>query len=342
MLSDNDSFISAIDCTSLSDSDSFCSISETLGDTLRQNFNISSNQLLNVCHINAQSIPSHYNDLLEAFCGTNVHAILISESWFKPHLLSTSYSLPGFILIRNDRVDKRGGGVAIYLRSDLPYTVVKQSSHNSYTAEYLFLEVRVKGVKTILGVVYCPPSVDYFSDLESALESLGSEYVHHIIMGDFNTDLLTPTSPRTLKLQNIIKSMGLHILPLHATHHNPNVDTWLDLMLISSLSLIATHGQCSAPGFSRHDAIFVSYILKPPKAKPKILHLRSFARIDVDQLREDASTIDWRSLLAATSMDEKVRLFNMKVINLFNIHAPIKKIKLKRSPAPWMTEDIKL
>lgn len=36
----------------------------------------------------------------------------------------------------------------------------------------------------------CPLNVDYFTDFESVLESLGSEYSHHVIIGH-NTILLT-------------------------------------------------------------------------------------------------------------------------------------------------------
>ncbi|WP_337233217.1 hypothetical protein, partial [Vibrio cholerae] len=67
----------------------------------------------NVIHINAQSIPAHYPELLTTFDSKHIHAILVSESWLQPVLPSTSYSLPGFQLIRNDRTGKGGGGVAI-------------------------------------------------------------------------------------------------------------------------------------------------------------------------------------------------------------------------------------
>lgn len=62
----------------------------------------------NGCHINA-STPSRYDDLTVTFSDSNVDAVLISETWLKPHLLSTSYTLPDFDLIRNDRLDRRGG-----------------------------------------------------------------------------------------------------------------------------------------------------------------------------------------------------------------------------------------
>ena len=133
---DSDSFFSASDSNSSSVDDSFCSVTDTLGDLLRIKFSQNVDRLLNVCHVNAQSIPSHYNELYDTFTNNNVHAVLISETWLKPELLSTAYSLPGFILLRNDRIGKRGGGVAIYLRADLPYKILSTSSPNN-SAEFV-------------------------------------------------------------------------------------------------------------------------------------------------------------------------------------------------------------
>ena len=158
MISDNDESFHSANESVTSLNESFCSIADTLGDSLRDIFKQQNNRLLNVCHLNAQSVPSHFNDLYEAFYDSNVHAVLISETWLKPQLLSTSYQLPGFVLIRNDRVGKGGGGVAIYLRSDFPYKIISSSSSNySASAEFLFLEVCVRGAKIILGVVLLSP-----------------------------------------------------------------------------------------------------------------------------------------------------------------------------------------
>lgn len=287
MFSDNDSFYSANESSASSDG-SFISVTDTLGDILRTQFNQAYNNTFNVCHINAQSVPSHYSELYATFTDNNVHAILISESWLKPNLLSTSYSLPGFVLIRNDRLEKRGGGVAIYLRCEFRHRVLATSAGSSGTAEFLFLEVPIKGIKTVIGVVYCPPSADYFTNFELVLESLGSEYEHYIIMGDFNTNLLAPHSPRSRKLLHIAESVGLSILPLKGTHHcSSGDDTWLDLILTSNPSLVSCHGQHSAPGFSHHDLIFLTYNLKPKSLKRSIDYIRELCfNYDIIALQE--------------------------------------------------------
>ena len=132
------------------------------------------------------------------------------------------------------------------------------------------------------------------------------------------------------------------MLPLQPTHHNTvGDDTWLDLILTSNPSLVSSHGQLIAPGFSHHDLVFLSYILKPPKSKPAFLNRRAFAQMNTEKLIEDVSNIDWTLLEEAATVDDKVN-FNSIVIKLYDSHAPFRKIKIKRPPAPWMNAEIRM
>ncbi|XP_052750401.1 uncharacterized protein LOC128200581 [Galleria mellonella] len=310
----------------------------------RQN-RLKDSKFFNVCHINCQSIPAHYTDLIDAFSEPNIHALLSSESWLKPALSSITYSIPGYVLIRNDRTSKSGGGVAIYLRSTLPYKVVLSSpSDYRSTAEFLFIEIDFKGTKVAIGVVYCPPSTDYFGDLDTAIDFINSSYNHIIIMGDFNTNLLKDTTS-TRKLRSILDFADISILPLKPTHYNPDTDdSWLDIICTSLIDHVIEYDQFSAPAFSRHDLLLLSYKIKPIKPlkpKPTIARVRNFNRIDVDLLCRDAALIDWKPLLDSCNIDDKIVLFNAQILSLFDKHAPIRTVKLRRPPAPWITDDVR-
>lgn len=338
----DESFHTACDLSfiSYSSDDSVCTLN-TLYQNLQHTF-LDYHKFLNLCHINCQSIPAHHNELLDAFSSLNLHAILISESWLKPQLDSSWFAIPGYILIRNDRLGKRGGGVALYLRSDLKYTILANSpSLYTASAEFMFLQVQVGGAKVILGVVYCPPNTDFYLDLERALETISFQSTHQIIMGDFNTDLLKD-SPSSQKLRNIFQSVNLSVLPLDATHHNiDSPDTWLDLILVSSPEHVLKHGNILAPGFSRHDLIFTSYKLKQCKPKPSVIQMRNFTKIDVDCLRLDAQNLDFSPVFNSDSIDDKVFLYNSAIIGLFDKHAPINSVRLRRPPAPWITDKVR-
>ncbi|XP_026331763.1 uncharacterized protein LOC113239113 [Hyposmocoma kahamanoa] len=161
-------------------------------------------------------------------------------------------------------------------------------------------------------------------------------------MGDFNTDLMK-NSMRARSLKAVIESVALTVLPLEPTHHNVDAsDTWLDLILASSIDHVGKAGQFLAPGFSRHDLIYLSYKIKPLKAQPVTIELRSFARLDMEVLKKDAQAFDWGPTLSASTVDEAVFSLNSAVLKLFDTHAPIRSVKLKRPPAPWITRAVRI
>ena len=342
---DDEQLDDSISCSSSDLSNStFHSISPTLSDFLISEFNTVPKNF-NVVHINAQSIPAHYADLLASFDSKNIHAILVSESFLHPNLPSTSYSLPGFQLIRNDRSSSCHGGVAIYLRSYIPFTVISKSLQPPLpnTAEHLFLEVFLSHTKVLLGVFYSPSlKINYFSSFEALLEELVPSYNHSIIMGDFNTCLIKNDS-RARTLQSIVTSCNLHLLPLNATHFFPNcTPSLLDLMIVASPDHVARHGQVEADAFSYHNLVYLSYRIRPPKLKHRTLIQRNFKDMDLSRLCEDAENVNWSVIDSCATIDDKVFSFHKLLIELYDRHAPERPVRVKHFPAPWLTEDIKL
>ena len=341
-----DSFHSALSSDEDS-SNSFCSLDDpclTLDKILSKEFT-SLHKNFNICHINAQSLPGHFSEFYNTFNQPNIHAVLISESWLKPSLQSTCFSVPGYVLIRNDRLGRVGGGVAIYLKSHISYkTICHSTSSNDSSSspdcfEYLFIEINV-GVKFALGVVYCPHNKNYFNNLEVVLEDLLANYSHVTIMGDFNTCLLRD-DVRARKLNSILMSLNLRMLLLKPTHHTNYADTLLDLIITSNSDLVSKYGQFPASGFSLHDLIFVSLRLKLPKSKPVTLLLRSFQNLNIEKLRSDALSIDWSQVEAIRSIDEKVDWLNSNIIALFDKHAPRQLIKIKNQSSLWFNDDFR-
>ncbi|CAK1589714.1 unnamed protein product [Parnassius mnemosyne] len=160
-------------------------------------------------------------------------------------------------------------------------------------------------------------------------------------MGDFNTCLLKGDN-RSIKLEAIIEACNMQILPLSATHNFPNsTPSLLDLIMVSSSNLVFKHGQCPADAFSYHDLIFLSYKLRPPKIKPKLVLRRNFGGMDIEQLCEDAYNIDWSVIERAPCIDDKVELFCSLLTQLYDVHAPMHYVRLKHLPAPWLSDDLK-
>ena len=111
-------------------------------------------------------------------------------------------AIPGYQLVRRDR-DQHGGGVVVYIKNNLPFTITL--THPS--AELLIVELKLRRSSVLCGTCYHPPSSDIsgLTSIESALEQLApSKLKSLVLLGDFNIDR-SPTSKHPLL--NIIMSI---------------------------------------------------------------------------------------------------------------------------------------
>lgn len=297
------------------------------------------------CHINAQSLLSHFPDFSAIFNTNNLHCIAISETWLKPSLPTTLVALQNYQFFRNDRTGKRGGGVGIYCRSDIKSKIIAQSD-GPYSArpEFLIVEMLFNKQKLLVAVVYRPPKIGYMNEFETILLNLIPTYEHIVVFGDFNTNLLN-NSPDVIQLTSIFNSCNMTILPLNPTNHTitskTHSHTLIDLIVISNPDKAVTYGQLPVPSISTHDLIYLSYSLRVPKAKPKYIIYRDLNNINEDLLKTDAYEMPWNDIYALDDINSKVDRLNTLILSLYDRHAPEKQAKVTRPPAPWMTEEIR-
>ncbi|KAI5639939.1 hypothetical protein NE865_07668 [Phthorimaea operculella] len=125
----------------------------------------------------------------------------------------------------------------------------------------------------------------------------------------------------------------------HFPHNGP--PSLLDLAISSSPELVATYGQFNAPAFSQHDLIYASFKIRPPKRRHKTIVIRDYSRIDKEAFERDLAAADWGSVFGSDDVDEKVGAFQLLLISLYDKHAPLKEVRVKHYPAPWLTSAIK-
>ena len=65
--------------------------------------------------------PNLHADLI----ANNIGIVIITETWLKSHHANSQFALPGYSLFRRDRLKRRGGGVAIYVKTALHATILE-------------------------------------------------------------------------------------------------------------------------------------------------------------------------------------------------------------------------
>lgn len=296
-----------------------------------------------LCHLNAESVLAHLDDIVDLMYSKSCHALCVSESFLKPTLPDNLVHIAGYKIFRNDRVGKGGGGVAIYIRDDLRGKIIYNSDPNySSKPEILLVEIVSDQSKVLVGVIYKPPNAGNLGDIEDVLGSYCSGYEKLILVGDFNTNVQRDSNA-VRQLKSIFDAFALDILHTGPTCHVQRGDidshTTLDLM-VTKKDKVSNHGQISTPHISIHDLIYLSYSLKSKRYKPRLITYRDLKNIDQQLLNRSAEGVGWGEVLVETELDEKVTKFNKLLLNLYDTLAPLQTKRATRPAAPWMNERI--
>lgn len=300
---------------------------------------VASNNFL-ICHINSQSLMAHRDDLVNTFSNCLHDLILVSETWLKPSLQSSAVDLRGYRLLRCDRVDRRGGGVAVYVKDNISCRIVKHSSSDKTPSlEYLFIEINLHK-KFLVGVLYSPPMCSYFEEFDAVMAELVPIYSEIIMMGDLNTCMIRDSS-RSKLLHNIFDSYNLKLINKKPTHHLPNSNTLLDLVVTSMPNKIFTFGQHDAYQFSHHDLIYAALNFKRPKFRRRVIKFRNLNIVDDIHIANRARVVDWKLVYQKPTLDEKVKFLNQRILEIYDDLAPVRTVTVRRPSCAWLNENLK-
>lgn len=285
----------------------------------------------NIGHVNAQSLcPSTSNTKLEefksTFCDSGLDVIGISETWYKPCMISQSLALPGYNLIRNDRPGdsnissnchpRRGGGVCLYIANNLSYKIVFRGK-NYGQCESLFVEVFGNGGSILVGVVYLPNGcVDTFENLHS---DLFDRFSNIVVMGDFNYNLFDPV--KSINLRSLVSRCGLSVvhnnLPTHLSLPF-NTTSLLDYFLLSQTSNLVFKGQLQFPFFSSHHSFVFISINFEPQFRQVLTEYKDYDKANFDSLCQQFNQM--RILCPSLMNDVDSQLHNIDAI-VENLHS---------------------
>ena len=152
-----------------------------------------------IAHLNARSLPRHFDEVSRLVINTDFDIISLSESWLNKSISNNNIKIAGYKMFRRDRAIRGGGGVCMYVKDSYKSKVININYNNSLI-EVLFVELVLKYFKVVVGVLYRPPSVSYtvFSDLLPLINNLQSCYSNIVFTGDFNVDMFVDSSAKKI------------------------------------------------------------------------------------------------------------------------------------------------
>ena len=183
---------------------------------------------------------------------------MISETKLDASFPNAQFHVEGYKLYRKDR-DSNGGGVIIYIRSDL--TSRQRTDLETDQIECISVEILVGNTKWLVMGMYKPPSMkpDTFStDLQKYLDKVHISIENFILLGDLNYDLSDPTKGKTLRdmfdifnLQNLIKKPTCFM--------KDSKPSLVDVILTNKPKLFMISDQCGTGLSDWHNMVYISF-----------------------------------------------------------------------------------
>ena len=147
---------------------------------------------------------------------------------------------------------KNGGGVCIYIRSNINFQLRADLSPNNL--EFLTVEITKPRSKPFLvSTWYRPPqsSPDLFSTFERIFDNIDAENLELYLMGVLNCNLLSEVvNNNSCHLLSIIDIYGLTQLITESTRVTQYSSTLIDLCLTNSPDKISKSGESIRNGFA--------------------------------------------------------------------------------------------
>lgn len=293
---------------------------------------------LKVACINIRSLLPKVYDLGVYVHSNKLDVIIVVETWLNSTIADGHLLIDDYVIIRNDR-PAHGGGVAIYCRNSLAYSIIDTKKN----IEEIFLLFRIGNAKLAIGGIYRPPKLNYkafLDELESSLVSI-LPYCDKIFCGgDFNIDCLSD-NPSTIYFLDFLESIDFKQLIDQPTRLTASTASLIDLFIVSDESLVVSKGVVGS-GLSDHDFIHLTIKLSTYVRPSTTLSFRNFKAINFDEFNHDLGLIPFQHIFYMANINDKVEFFSSCLLSLFDKHVPVVTRTFRKTFAPWLTDNLKL
>lgn len=305
-----------------------------------------------VLQINCRSLIKNANNIAMFINSLQIRpsVICLSETWLDNDA-NGLYEMNGYTFLSHCRINKRGGGVAMYIRNNLVFAdITDLYNFNSDTFECMIAEIggNVNSMSKIVVVsLYRPPGADlqsFASELPVFLAQFEKRSRKKLILaGDFNINFLNyETHQPTNECVNLMLSYSLVPMINLPTRVTEITSTMIDNIFADCFDKVVS--TCVIyEDFSDHFPTFASFNLNVEKKDPLEKVSRPVTKIQLEKFAITVSEFDWYSYLDNVQAFDKEAKFNTflnKFGEIFEICFPKKITKNLQSSSDkhWMTE----
>lgn len=296
--------------------------------------NINKNNAINILYLNAISMVNKLNDVtlfLDSF-DFKVHVLVVTETRITDNE-EQFYNIDGYVAYFNNRnvinLRERGGGVAVYIHSSLPSTII----HSELSEKNHFLIMKLVDVNMHVFSVYKPPNTDEKLFIKR-FDELLQLYANSLVIGDFNLNMLNFDDNNIQRYRNVVHCNGFGFInkidSAFPTRTTERTSTIIDHVL-SNMFGLEYEMLLDDIYFSDHKYILLSCLHKNYKnvaISPSMKQILDYDSLSVHSIWENLDKVNtFESLISnlTGAIDDNTKLI------------PAKPVKNKN---PWATNEL--
>ena len=260
--------------------------------------------------------------------------VCLTESWLNASIDDSLVRLKNYSIARSDRAKKKGGGVAIYLRDDIPFKEDTVSHMFNNEVECLFVDLF--SVKIGVLCIYIPPhlSASSLSMVHENMTTLLDNYLckfpknRIIVLGDFNH----------FKVDDFCNENNMKDIISKPTR-GPNI---LDHVLIDH-ALTTVYSSAKVDflppiGKSDHLTLFIAAENGRETANTRHHTIFDFRKSHLNRLFACASCLDWTPTTSIhDDVDSQWSVLHNQIMILLDQTIPQTLVKMTSNDKEWMT-----
>ena len=159
-------------------------------------------------------------------------------------------------------------------------------------------------------------------------------------MGDVNANMLNILDVPRGHLCDIFQTYQLSQLIDEPTRTTSESSTLIDIFITNNKETIV-HSGVYPLSISDHCPIYAVRKVGISKNKPKFITTRSFKHFNEEKFKTDLSKVDWPVIDMFDDVDKAWDNWKDKFISIVDNHAPLRTIRVRNKPVPWINNMIK-
>ena len=287
---------------------------------------------LKLCHLNVRSIHNKLDQLSIELGDFDV--ISISESWLDNTVDNCLLHIEGFQPPSRIDRNRHGGGVIVYVKNNIPYTVRNDLCINSLEA--LWIEIKHHNGSLLIGTFYIHPRLTDWNLVEISIEQASHSNNNLILLGDLNENMLIHN--RSRNVHNILNTFNLVQLIQEPTRITDNTHSLIDVVIVSNHIQVSKSGVLD-PICSDHCPVYATVAKFGYPCHTYKRRIWKYGECNFDFYRQVISESNWD--MADLNLDEQVEKVTNNILQAASICIPNKVVTMRSKDKPWMHNEIR-